>query len=330
MKTPSFWFGSPTVWSEARSLALGPFGALYRLAGQIRRATTTPYRAAIPVICLGNIVAGGSGKTPSALAIASLLQQNGQRPVFVSRGYGGTERGPLRVDTEHHTAADVGDEPLLLAQRAPTYIGRHRAAVIRLAEQDATPTHIILDDGLQNPTFAASTNLLVVDAATGFGNSRLIPAGPLRETLQDALPRVHGIILIGDNIGNRSDIQNLRTRGQTLGLPIIQATFEPQAVTIEAARYMGFSGIGHPQKFYHLCRKAGLNLVATRDFADHHPFTERDLRQLQDEATRLDARLLTTAKDMVKIPAAWRKLIAVLNIDLSFHNQAHRLLDILS
>lgn len=322
MKAPSFWFGKATVLGDI----ITPLGPIYGLAGKIRRAVTTPYRAKIPVICLGNIVAGGSGKTPTALAIAALLQQKGQRPVFVSRGHGGTERDPLRVDIDHHTAADVGDEPLLLVRAAPTYIGIHRGNAIRMAEHDPLrPTHIILDDGLQNPTFAASTNLLVVDAATGFGNGRLIPAGPLRETLKDALPRLQGIILIGENIDARQDIRYL----ETLDLPIIRASLRPQDVTIKAPRYLAFCGIGHPEKFYRACRAAGLDLVATRDFADHHPYTENELDQLLNESKNLNATLLTTAKDMSRIPPEYRNIIAVLDVVLSFHDSGKLIMDIL-
>ncbi|MBV8548911.1 MAG: tetraacyldisaccharide 4'-kinase [Alphaproteobacteria bacterium] len=322
MNTPAFWFSKPSFLQNVLSHALMPIGEVYRLVGILRLTLTIPYRARIPVICLGNIVAGGSGKTPTAIAIAALLQKNGQRPVFVSRGHGGREKGPLRVDPAQHTAADVGDEPLLLARTAPVYIARHRASAIRAAEADAlNPTHIILDDGLQNPTFVASTSLLVIDAATGFGNGRLIPAGPLRERYTDVRSRINGVVIIGDG---------QPPLPETDGLPQYRAALAPQTVTIKAERYLAFAGIGHPDKFYRTCRASGLNIVATQSFADHHPYNRAILEKLLQTAQSLNATLLTTEKDMARIPADLHGQIATLGVHLSFKDDVVRLLHTLA
>ncbi len=168
--------------------------------------------------CVGNIVAGGAGKTPTALAIAELLKQSGARPVFVTRGYGGSERGPLQVDATGHTAKDVGDEALLLARVAPTWVGRDRAAAIRAAEHNAS--HIIMDDGLQNPHVHPDHALLVIDGESGLGNGHVIPAGPLRETFEEAIKRVAAIVLIGEH-----DMQNVTKRTQK---PVIRARIRPE------------------------------------------------------------------------------------------------------
>lgn len=303
MKAPGFWY-VPQATAAARLLA--PLGAIYTGIGRLRRALASPYRAGVPVICIGNVVAGGAGKTPTALALAALLQQLGKKPVFVSRGYGGTQRGPVQVDPRHHGADDVGDEPLLLQRQAPAWIGRDRAAAIRQAEKNAT--HIIMDDGLQHPHVQPDISLLVIDAPVGFGNGLVMPAGPLREPLADILPRVTAIVLIGDgaipDCGKPVLHAHLR--------PVIPAGFPAQE------KFLAFAGIGRPSKFYAAARGAGLTIVATRDFADHHPFGVGELEHLENDARAMGARLLTTDKDFVRLPAFIRPRVLTLPIQLVF------------
>ncbi len=303
MKAPEFWYDSP----DFRARLLAPLGQIYRGVGRLRRAMAKPYKANIPVICVGNVVAGGAGKTPTALAIAEMLKRQGAKPAFVSRGYGGSKHGPLRVDPERHTAHEVGDEALLLARVAPCWIGRDRAAAVRAAEKSTT--HIILDDGLQNPAIVPSLSLLVIDGETGIGNGKLIPAGPLRETLDDALPRVDVVVLIGD------DLHNLAV---TLSKPVIRAELQarlpdnfPKDLT-----YFPFSGIGHPDKFFATCRLAGLEVNGSRSFPDHHMFTERDLKTLADHAGKRKLQMITTAKDAVRLPMSFRTKVSVLPVEL--------------
>ncbi|MDX2027525.1 MAG: tetraacyldisaccharide 4'-kinase [Alphaproteobacteria bacterium] len=306
MKTPAFWY-------EPRgglACALSPLSFIWRAGGAVRRALAVPYRSPVPVICVGNITAGGSGKTPTALALGQMLKENGQKPVFVTRGYGGRERGPLRVDLAYHTAQDVGDEALLLAQVAPTWIGRDRAAAVRAAE--AHGTHILLDDGLQNPSIQPSHSLLVIDAAVGLGNECIIPAGPLRETLDAALKRVTAIVLVGER-----DETNLMPR---LTKPILHARL--QAMLPEnfprSEKFLAFAGIGRPEKFYQACRQAGLTLVGTWDFPDHHTFSAREMESLKSAAKDLGARLLTTEKDAVRLLPELRSHVSTLPIQLVF------------
>ncbi len=307
MKAPAFWYRP--VGIAARCLA--PLSCLYRAGGAVRRAVAKPYQAAVPVICVGNIVAGGSGKTPTALALASLLEQRAKKPVFVTRGYGGRERGPLRVDPLRHTAAEVGDEALLLARSAPVWIGRDRVAALREAEKEAT--HIILDDGLQNPNVLPDLALLVVDAGAGFGNGHVIPAGPLRETLGEALRRIDAIVLVGE--GRQDAIEGV-------GVPVLRASLEavipPDFPRDE--KFLAFAGIGRPEKFYQACLNAGLTLVRTRDFPDHHVFSERELDDLVVKVTNSRARLLTTEKDFVRLPLAFRMKVETLPVRLVFED----------
>jgi len=309
MKTPKFWYQK----KGAKSLLLSPLGQLYRTAGLLRHALIKPYKASVPVICVGNIVAGGAGKTPTSMAMARLLMKQGHRPVFVTRGYGGNEKGPLRVDLTKHTSRDVGDESVLLAQIAPCFIGRNRAAAIQMAEAEK-PTHIILDDGLQNPKVAPDVNFLVVDGAVGFGNRQLIPAGPLRETLHDAFSRIAAIVMIGE------DVQRV---APCLGKTVLQAHLRPSISTsfVDKPHVLAFAGIGRPSKFYDSCREANLHVVETRDFADHHIFTEDDLAQLAEAAQRKALKLITTAKDWVRLPEPFRKEVGILDIELVFEDE---------
>lgn len=314
MKAPAFWYDEDSFFSKL----LNPLGSVYRAAGKLRRKITSPFRASIPVICVGNVVAGGSGKTPTTIAIVKLLKQHGASPVIVSRGYGGQHPGPLRVDPALHDARVVGDEALLLAQVAPCWIGRNKAAVTKAAEAGAT--HIIMDDGLQNPTVAHDLSFLVLDGITGLGNGKLIPAGPLRETLRDALQRVTAVVMIGDDRHNLARVINK---------PIFRADVFPCLPKDfpSDAKFLAFAGIARPNKFYTSCNKACLNITSKRDFADHHFFKENELKEIEQDAKAQGAQLLTTAKDWVRLPDEMRRKTNVLPIDLVFHDDS--ILDLL-
>jgi tetraacyldisaccharide 4'-kinase len=310
MKTPAFWYKS----IGPRALALWPLTLAYRTGFKWRRSRAMPYYAKVPVICVGNVVAGGSGKTPMALAVAAFLRQQGHKPAFVTRGYGGRCVGPLRVNPLRHTAKDVGDEALLLARAAPVWIGRDRNAAIREAEK--TMTHIILDDGLQNPTLAPDISFLVIDGETGLGNKFLLPAGPLREPLADVLERIEAVILIG---GRADMVPKLRKAG----IPenkIVRARLKPK-ISPRFPRehtFFAFAGIAHPDKFYRTCRTAGLTLTGTMDFPDHHPFSKRELKALANKADHRSAQLLTTEKDWVRLPPSLREDVLTVPVVLEF------------
>jgi tetraacyldisaccharide 4'-kinase len=306
MQAPEFWYQSSGMWAGV----LSPLSLLYKAAGLLRRAAANPYQSKIPIICVGNIVSGGSGKTPTALALAALLKQQGHKPVFVTRGYGGSEAGPLRVDPAIHSAMQVGDEALLLARTATIWIGRDRTAAIRKAETEAS--HIILDDGLQNPYVKPDLSFLIIDAIVGFGNGHILPAGPLRETLDDVLPRIHAILVVGTNTKD--------VLPPNLPVSVLKAHLEPTLADDfrKDVKYFVFAGIGRPEKFYAACRGAGLNIVGTRDFPDHHTFTSQELDDLQRVAKSQEAYLLTTEKDVVRIPAPIRTQIKTFPVNLEF------------
>ncbi|MGE0108784.1 MAG: tetraacyldisaccharide 4'-kinase [Bdellovibrionales bacterium] len=307
MKAPAFWYKKRSVMGTL----LAPLGVLYRTGALLRRTVSSSAHSHVPLICVGNIVVGGAGKTPTALAIARYLKQQGAQPVFVTRGYGGRKKGPLRVDPKVHTANDVGDEALLLASVAPCWIGRSRPQAIRFASQEGT--HIILDDGLQNPTIAPDISLLVIDGAVGFGNRHLFPAGPLRETLHDAFSRVDAIVMIG---------QDSELVTHCLGKTVLKASLKPSLPKAFADKpnVLAFAGIGRPQKFYDSCAATGLNVIKTQDFADHYAYTNKDLEKLAKEAAHKELSLITTAKDWVRLPRKFRHDVGVLHVDLLFEN----------
>lgn len=309
MKAPSFWY------RPAGTLAamLSPLGDIYAAATRRRLATRPAYRPKVPVVCIGNVTAGGSGKTPLALALAKMLIELGRNPAFVSRGYGGKLKGPVKVDPARHTAADVGDEPLLLARQAPVWIARDRAAAARQAEQESSI--LILDDGLQNPSIAKDFSILVIDGETGIGNGLCIPAGPLREPLSNALKRAQAMVIIG-----KQDKQNLAAQAVC---PVFRADFTPTNLDkLPRDRpFLAFAGIGRPEKFYATCREAGLHLAATRDFPDHHAFRQSDLDALAEESRRLGATLLTTEKDRARLPRNFAQSVHALRVDLVLDNR---------
>ena len=306
--TPHFWAEPPGFLAHL----LSPIAMGWDAAGRCREALSRPYRAPIPVLCVGNLVVGGAGKTPVALALAAHLNQHGAAVHVVTRGYGGRLGGPVRVDPLFHAAADVGDEALLLARRAPCWIARERTAGVRAAVAAGAQT-VLLDDGFQNPTVAKSLSLVVIDAAFGFGNGRVIPAGPLRENLARGLSRADAVVLIGGESGSpQLRIADVR---------VVTATLEPIAgERLAGSRVLAFAGIGRPEKFFATLRAVGAVLVATRKFPDHHPFQIEEVDDMRRDAERAQARLVTTAKDFVRIPAARRAGIEILEVEIRWHD----------
>lgn len=306
MRAPDFW--QHDGW-PAR--ALSPIGALVDLVGRWRTATTSPWVAPVPVICVGNLSVGGTGKTPVAVAIAERLMARGVAPAFLTRGYGGRERGPLRVDPDRHVASDVGDEPLLLAAIAPTIVARDRAAGARLAASTGARA-IIMDDGLQNPSLSKTLALVVVDGEAGLGNGRVIPAGPLRESLARGLARAHGFVLMGED---RHDLA-ARLRPHA---PVLTARLVPlPAPQLAGTRCLAFAGIGRPAKFFATLAALGAEAVETVALPDHHVFAPGEAERLVERAHDRGLRPVTTAKDRVRLPPALRDRVEVVHVRAMF------------
>jgi tetraacyldisaccharide 4'-kinase len=301
MREPPFWW-RPTGGTGAALLA--PAAAIYG-AVAARRLARSGRRIGVPVVCVGNPTLGGAGKTPTALALVRLLQQAGERPVLLSRGYGGRLSGPVQVDPARHFARDVGDEPLLLARAAPTIVARDRVAGAKAARVDGASV-IVMDDGFQNPSLVKDFSVLVVDASRGVGNGRIFPAGPLRAPLAAQVARAHALIVVGTGPLPAA----VDDAAGKVNLPIFRARLAPDAGTIAAlagARLLAFAGIGDPEKFFATLRAAGLSLVATRSFPDHHFYAEAEAKDLRRHAGREGLVLVTTEKDLVRMqgePAA--------------------------
>jgi tetraacyldisaccharide 4'-kinase len=273
-------------------------------------------RAGAPTVCVGNFVAGGAGKTPAALALGKMLIANGRRVAFLSRGYGGGERRePLVVDANVHSAATVGDEPLLLARIAPCWVGADRLRSARNAVE-AGANALILDDGLQNPGLVKDLAFAVVDGETGFGNGLCIPAGPLRAPVSAQLPFVRALIALGGEEPALSAIA-----ASSPGKPLIRASLEPDALAaapLIGREVVAFAGIARPEKFYATLRRVGAQIVMTRNFADHHPYTPREIEALIEEAGRRSALLATTEKDLVRLGARHALAVMTLPVTLRF------------
>ena len=303
MRPPQFW----TAPEHLASFLLWPASLAYGAAAALRLAAGRPARAAVPVICVGNLVAGGQGKTPAALALLPLLQGLGLRPAFLSRGYGGRIRGPVRVAARHSTR-DVGDEPLLLARAAPTVVSADRAAGAALAVTEGADA-IVMDDGFQNPSLAKDLSLLVADAAFGVGNGLMLPAGPLRAPLGLQLDRADALILIGDGSAGERLAELMRRRDK----PVFRALFRiaPHAPALEGRRLIPFAGIGRPEKFFDTVERAKARVVMRIPFPDHHVYSSREAAALLDLARRHKADLITTEKDWVRLDAADHALRAL-------------------
>jgi tetraacyldisaccharide 4'-kinase len=320
MRPPAFWYTPPDK-PDLRARALQPLGALYAAATARRLERGKVLDPRVPVICVGNINAGGTGKTPTVIALQMLLSSRGLTPHVVSRGYGGRLDGPVRVDERAHVAADVGDEPLLLAAFGPTWIARDRAAGARAAVQAGAQV-ILLDDGFQNPSVAKALSIVVVDAWRGFGNGRVLPAGPLREPVRTGLGRADLVVTIGppeaqakfDTIwaGALGDLP--RVRGVLVPLPT--------GMDWQGVRAVAFAGIGHPEKFFATLRGLGAELVSTHALEDHQPLDDRLFGRLTADAKRHRAQLVTTEKDAVRLPQHVRSEVLSLPVRLEVENPA--------
>lgn len=291
---PSFWYAKPGMLARA----FVPLSAIYAWVSRSRGARITPYRSKLPVICVGNFTAGGGGKTPTAIAIAKMLQTQGLRPCFLTRGYGGKLQGPQLVG-EKDSAEEIGDEPLLLAAIAPTVIAANRADGAKFIEAlDANV--IVMDDGFQNPQLAKDLSLIAVDSGRGIGNGYVLPAGPLRAPLGEQMDHADALIVNGESGKAASLAENFTKAGK----PVFSARIVPQGDTrwLGVLPVIGFAGIARPEKFFMTLQSNGARLEGRRVFPDHHRFTDKEAASLLRAAQEQKCMLVTTEKDWVRLP----------------------------
>lgn len=311
MKAPAFWYHAPGFLSTL----LTPLGWMYDKGGKLLSQFKKPHSFPVPILSIGNIVSGGSGKTPTAIALALLLKTRGYKVHFVTRGYGGKERGPLKVDPLKHLAKNVGDEPLLLAEHAPTWMAKKRPQGVQKAIENGAQV-IILDDGHQTTSLHKGVSLVVVDLLQGFGNGHVIPAGPLRENLSQGLERADGLIFVGEG----EPLSPSSLRGTFNEDHVFHAHLASNPIQIPTKRVVAFCGLGFPEKFYRSLENEGFELIATQSFPDHYQYTEEDFLRLKKLAQHYQCALITTRKDVIKMLPSWQKQLYVLDVTIKFED----------
>ena len=309
IRAPKFWHKPSTVGK-----LLSPLSILWRTGTAVQKIfSSPPWSGSVPIICVGNLTAGGAGKTPLTIDFVQALNASGHSPHVLTRGFGGSLIGPVKVNPDIHTVAQVGDEPLLLAAKAPTWLARNRIAGAQQAIKNGASI-IIMDDGFQNPTIKKSFSILTVDGGYGFGNGQVIPAGPLRETPKTGLSRCDAVVLMGeDRHGIRDFIGNT--------CPIYRTkiiTYPNKELTNQ--KVLAFAGIGRPSKFYESVIELGYEVVDTFDFPDHHQFKLDEIKSILKQSSELSAIPVTTTKDYVRLPLEVQPMIKKIEIALEWEH----------
>ena len=317
MKTPSFWHADGFI-----PKLLEPLAQLYKCLSFLERSLRSKTKIDVPVLCIGNLVSGGAGKTPIALSIGQKL--NAKHNIsFLTRGYGGIEAGPIEVNPDEHSSYEVGDEALILSEVGPTWVSRNRIAGA-IAAKNAGFEIVIMDDGFQHTSLVKTLSFVIIDGPYGFGNGRLIPAGPLREPIYSGLKRADIIVLVGEV--NPSIIELLPNNK-----PLLRASLVPAEMGTQLSNdnVIGFAGIGRPTKFLETLEKMGLNIIDFVAFPDHYRFRESEIRELYEKATEVDAILVTTFKDMKRVPKSVAHLCQPIGITVVWEddNEIQQLLD---
>ncbi len=320
LRAPEFWWRK----AGARAALLYPVSAIYGAIAK-RRMTRSGYRAKIPVICIGNPTLGGAGKTPAAITIGGALKREGKKVFFLTRGYGGSETGPLLVDLAKHDATAIGDEAPLLAAIAPTIVARERVAGAKFAEASGAE-FLIMDDGFQNPSLEKNFSMLIVDGTKGIGNGLVFPAGPLRAPLDAQLTRAQAMLIVGSGEAGEKAARLAKESGMQVFRAKLVA--DPvSAAEIKNKRVLAFAGIGAPEKFFRSLEMAGAIVEASRSFGDHHRYNETEAAVLLAQAKAGGLDLVTTEKDLARMKgdarlAALHTRSKVLRVQLALDDES--------
>ena len=320
MRTPKLW-KSKNIFS----IFLFPVSLIYGFFRKIHKIFSKEYKnKKLNIICIGNLTAGGNGKTPVAIKIGEIFKQNGKNFAYLSKGYKGKINDFVKVDSKKHTYLDVGDEPLLLSKIADTFVCKNRKKAIQILENKYNYDFIIMDDGFQNPTIHKNKNIIVVDGEYGIGNGFLLPAGPLREKLKDAIKRIDFVIIIGN------DRQNLEEYFLKNNIKVFKANIKEKIENINNnQKYIAFSGIGRPEKFFNSLKKIGYNVVKEISFEDHHIYTNNEIEKILLTAKKENAKVITTSKDWIKLAKNYQNQIDVLEIEIDLLDKNNFLKEIL-
>lgn len=316
MREPYFWRVTDKRSRAAApmsKLLLTPASMLYSWAGQRRIDSATPEDIGVSVVCIGNLTLGGAGKTPVTAAVRQRLNARGKRSASLSRGYRGSEEGPLRVDPSKHGAADVGDEPMMLAATGESWISKDRLEGAKAMKADGVEA-IVMDDGHQNPALKKALSIVVIDASEPFGNGHVFPKGPLREPVPRGLSRADAVVLMGEGATppHLTDFGN----------PVLRARLAPLAKLVPG-RYVAFAGIGRPERFFDsLQKQEGVELAEAVPYPDHHVFQRSDIDYLMKLVTERGARLITTDKDHVRLPQAMKTTVLRASVEAKFEDEA--------
>jgi len=309
MKTPKFWKNKNLI-----STLLSPLGEIYAFATKQKIKNGKFPKLDVPVICIGNLSAGGTGKTPISISICKILQENGFNPCFITRGYGGKAKDLYIKKDEEIDPVLAGDEPLLLSKIADVSINADRYKAGTKAIQTGADI-LVLDDGFQNPSLFKDKSFIVIDGKYGFGNQMPIPSGPLREKIADGLQRADAIIVVGE------DKKDLNKLAEKYNLEFFNGFVTPVKPKTSNKNIIAFAGIGHPEKLYKSLEELGYNIKHKFDFPDHHYYNDDEIEKIINLSKNENLDIFTTTKDFTKIDAKHKSLLNILDIEIEWKNK---------
>ncbi len=309
LKAPKFWYQN---YISIPAILLLPVSFIWIIGTYLKKKFAKPIRSKIPVIAIGSAIIGGSGKTPSVIYVCEILEKNGYKPHIISRGYGGSANDVIKVSPEMNYSV-VGDEAIMMSKYYPTWVSKNKYKALYFAEKDGANI-LVLDDALQSYNIFKNLSIYVYDSIQSFGNKLIIPSGPLRESIDSVLNRSQIVFLINtDNcpvISKNQFQQNINYK----------ISIKPE---IRDKRLMPFAGLGFNKKFFDQLYNEGLDITLTKEFPDHHQYSQDDMYTLLDEANKNDSYLITTEKDHLRIPNEFKSSVGIIHGKMISNNQTN-------